>query len=364
MQTRSEYEQQGPTKYRKTSNNNLSSATFVTFHIQEQNTTPFPTVEESTVRLKTKLYKVKKTYLSFCNEDGTIFIYDLEKEDPIQVIPSLGDIRALSFLSDFELVISYDRDHIDIWDIQKNKLTKSIPLTENIKLKLSEELLVVIGDKVIINQSESDVIIWDTTENKTTYFSKDYGAYDVKKYDDNHFVSCHDTNDIALWSINPLKLIKEIPTHQDFVFGADYWDKNQIIVGIDNRIKIYDLETDKVLYNEKIRGDRDEDELTEDPHEFKAISFIQKLDNDRVVVVHSGTVRAHWISIWNVKKKKMDATELTTTSSLSYRPVAIKENLLVYFEDGFINVYDSISGRVIQTIEAADAKEETSLAIW
>ncbi len=337
-------------KYRKFSHNN-SSLNLVSIRTLDSGVNVAPNKNDLYSFLTSKLQRATKTYISFANDEGDVFIQDLRQNNPIHIIEKVGQVKALSFVSDHELAISYDTNQVSIFNMKANSFTKSTALPIGDRL-LAEELLVALGDQILLNYAYCDIMVWDTTTNQIKTQAKPSSVYDSRKLDEEHFLNCHDDGTMTIWNINPLKQERFLQgINKVRIFSAEFWCENQFILGFNNTIRILDSQTEQVILEEKLKN-------------VGTITYLKKLDAHRVGIAHETKAGTDHVSIWNVKTRETE-DKITIEASHIYRPFEATDKLLVYYEDAEnIGIYNWITKTITRKIRVGLHDEEVCLALW
>jgi WD40 repeat protein len=316
---------------RKTSKRNYASTQeLVSITCQQRNEYRSST-DELLLKLQQKLRKVARTYVA-CASDDQVFIYDVSLDYPIQTIECRA--KAVSFFSENELVIAYDHatsNMLGLWNIQQNRFMKTTAHENN-----NVVTLVGIGQKVVINSGRGDVCIWDTTSNTVLFEATTSCTYDVQSFDQK-MIDCNDNGEISLWSTDPLARTNTIDVDYTNIFSADQWSNTQIVAGVGRRIQFIDVDPFKCVDSYEVDG---------------TISFIRKIDEDKIALLYMVDNAFH-IYIWNARLKKIVKDKIAAGSSDSYRPFVIAKELLFYFDEENVVIFDTKTMKHVRIIQGS-----------
>jgi hypothetical protein len=307
-----------------------------------------PTIDTWHSKLKQQFKKVPRTYFA-CVRKKNVEIYDTNIEHPIHII-SQYEAQAISFLSDHKIVIA-TKTTLAIWNMHAEKFTKTISLTKN-KTLLT---LVVVGKNVVLNSGHPDIVVWDTEKNEIVTTTEQSSTYDMQPFNDK-LVNCQNNEILSLWDFDPPRLCKSISVNYYNVFSADKWTDNQIVVAIQNSIKFFNIES--MLQLEQSLSPTEVQELDG----VSKIGFLRKIDSNKIALLLA-RYGDYVISIWNPVLKKMVKDEIGAGSNSSYRPFVISKNLLLYYDDMNVKVFNTDLMEHVRTIEGP-FNSSVCIATW
>jgi hypothetical protein len=307
-----------------------------------------PTIDTLHLKLKQQFRKVLRTFVA-CVRKKNVEIYDINIEHPIHII-SHCEAQAISFLSDYEIVIA-TKTALAIWNMHTEKFTKTVDRTKNDTLFT----LVVVGKNVVLNSAHPDIVVWDTEKNEIVTTTEQSSTYDMQTFNDK-MVNCQNNQILSLWDFDPPRLCKSISVNYYNVFSADKWTDNQIVVAIQNSIKFFNIES--MLQLEQSLSPTEVQELDG----VSKIGFLRKIDSNKIALLLA-RYRDYVICIWDPILKKMVKDEIGVGPNSSYRPFVISKNLLLYYDDLNVKVFNTDLMEHVRTIEGPFS-DSVCLAAW
>jgi WD40 repeat protein len=301
--------------------------------------------------LKQKTSRVPRTLFACVTPESSIAIFDINSNKPIQTISSFASVNAIAFLTENRLVIAHSQKIITIWDMQR----KQVVLTNSLKNKSSILTVTVVSQSIIVfNTGNTYVGLWNIEKNTVEALLID--TYDLFRFDDNIFGLCETDCNTTLWDARTLQKIESISSAVDNeIVSADVWSPNQIIYSNDDKLHIYDVKEKRVVST-----------FTTDffsRYNYDNISFLRKIDHNRVAIVLNGEVDRGKGMIWNLKTGKTE--ELFKLTSTSYSALVMKRSLMFYLDDDekSVKIFDTTLMQHVKTF-IGPFNTDVYVAVW
>jgi hypothetical protein len=301
--------------------------------------------------LKQKTSRVPRTLLACVTPGSSIAIFDINSDEPTQTISSFESVDAMAFLTENQLIIVHSHKNIQIWDMQK----KQVVLTNSLKNKTAIITVTVVSQSIILfNTGSTYVGVWNIETNTVVALFID--TYDLFKFDSNTFGLCETYCNTTLWDARTLQKRESISSAvENQVVSADVWSPNQIIYSNDDKVHIYDVKAEKIVST-----------FTTDcvtRYGYDNISFLRKIDHDRVAIVLNGEVDRGKGMIWNLKTG--ETQELFTLTSSSYSAFVMKGSLMFYLDEDeqSAKIFDTTFMQHVKTF-IGPFKADVYVAVW
>jgi hypothetical protein len=275
----------------------------------------------------------------------------MNKKELVHTIHVDTRVLALSFFSINVLLIATDKK-LCIYNLKQRQFTTSL----DVNLPTDMAVLMYKFTDIIFIECGSPKV-WNTKENTVEDFPR---VDNFKKLDNNRFAVVIQDN-LILWSVHPLEIIKTIPLEREYAQLA-YWDPERVILTHDKTLYFLNINTAIEEFQQQVENGEN--------HESSEITYVKKLDDHRILYVHENEDEAeNLVSVWNIATKQIEQEKCADVENMySERPFVMSNNKLVYFEDniccpGDVVVYDLETKEEAWRLQHENLSREVALAI-
>jgi WD40 repeat protein len=191
----------------------------------------------------------KGTYYAVSTSSRRVRIYrrdSLDFDKPFRVIKSQKVGRHFMFSPDEKhMVITGGNPFIEIWDIETNKLVKSLRGHSSSTTVATYDHT---GKYLLSGDVASSVVVWDVAKGKYLRTFKGHkGSITYLSYSaqDRYILSGDVSGILRLWNGQDYKFIRNLTGHQGAIVSAEFIDNNTKIISTDEsgEVIIWDVET-------------------------------------------------------------------------------------------------------------------------